>query len=65
MFGMETQKRADLIHEMLEQMEAIYAELRLEYMDMAKKYDEAMVRIEEREADKIYLEDVLAGREVV
>ena len=53
MFGMETQKRADLIHEMLEQMEAIYAELRLEYMDMAKKYDEAMVRIEELEADKI------------
>lgn len=36
MFGMETQKRADLIHEMLEQMETIYAELRLEYMDMAK-----------------------------
>ena len=65
MFGMETQKRADLIHEMLEQMEAIYAELRLEYMDMAKRYDEAMVRIEELEADKIYLEDVLAGREVV
>ena len=29
------------------------------------KYDEAMVRIEELEADKIYLEDVLAGREVV
>ena len=65
MFGMETQKRADLIQEMLEQMETIYAELRLEYMDMAKKYDEAMVRIEELEADKIYLEDVLAGREVV
>lgn len=65
MFGMETQKRADLIHEMLEQMETIYAELRLEYMDMAKKYDEAMERIEELEADKIYLEDVLAGREVV
>ena len=65
MFGMETQKRADLIHEMLEQMETIYAELRLEYMDMAKKYDEAMERIEELEADKIYLEDVFAGREVV
>ena len=65
MFGMETQKRADLIHEMLEQMETIYAELRLEYMDMAKKYDEAMRRIEELEADRICLEDVLAGREVV
>ena len=65
MLGLETQKRADLIHEMLEQMEAIYAELRLEYMDMAKKYDEAVERIEKLEADKIYLEDVLAGREVV
>jgi len=65
MFGLETEKRADLIHEMLEQMEAVYSDLRLEYLDMAKKYDEAMERIEELEADKIYLEDVLAGREVV
>ena len=65
MFGLETEKRADLIHEMLEQMEAIYSDLRLEYLDMAKKYDEAMERIEALEADKIYLEDVLAGREVV
>jgi len=65
MLGLETQKRADLIHELLEQMEVVYSELRLEYLDMAKKYDEAMERIEELEADKIYLEDVLAGREVV
>ena len=65
MFGLETEKRADLIHEMLEQMEAVYSDLRLEYLDIAKKYDEAMERIEELEADKTYLEDVLAGREVV
>ena len=65
MFGLETEKRADLIHEMLEQMEAVYSDLRLEYLDMAKKYDEAMQRIEELEVYKIYLEDVLAGREVV
>ena len=65
MLGLETQKRVDMIHEMLEQMEEIYSDLRLEYLDMAKKYDEAMERIEELEADKIYLEDVLAGREVV
>ena len=65
MIGFETQKRADLIHEMLEQMETIYSELRLEYLDMAKRYDEAMERIEELESNKIYLEDVLAGREVV
>lgn len=65
MLGLETQKRADLIHELLEQMEVVYSELRLEYLDMAKKYDEAVERIEKLEADKIYLEDVLAGREVV
>ncbi len=65
MFGSGTEKRVDLIHEMLEQMEEIYSDLRLEYLDMAKKYDEAMQRIEELEVDKIYLEDVLAGREVV
>ena len=65
MFGSGTEKRVDLIHEMLEQMEEIYSDLRLEYLDMAKKYDEAMQRIEELEADKIYLEDVLAGREAV
>ncbi len=65
MFGLETQKRADLIYELLEQMEMVYSELRLEYLDMAKKYDEAIERIDELEADKIYLEDVLAGREVV
>ena len=65
MLGLETQKRADLIRELLELMEVVYSELRLEYLDMAKKYDEDMIRIEELEADKIYQEDVLAGREVV
>jgi len=65
MFSSGTEKRVDLIHEMLEQMEEIYSDLRLEYLDMAKKYDETMQRIEELEVDKIYLEDVLAGKEVV
>ena len=63
MFRSETQKKAEMIHEMLEHMEDIYSDLRLEYMDMAKMYDEAMERIEELEADKIYLEDIIAGRE--
>ena len=65
MFSSGTEKRVDLIHEMLEQMGEIYSDLRLEYLDMAKKYDETMQRIEELEVDKIYLEDVLAGKEVV
>ena len=59
------EKKADSVMELLEHMEELFTDLRLEYMDMAKKYDEAMERIEELEADKIYLEDVLAGREVV
>ena len=45
MFGLETEKRADMIHEMLEQMDEIFSDLRLEYLDVAKKYDEAMERI--------------------
>lgn len=63
MFGLETQKKTDLIHEMLEQMEDIYFDLRLEYLGMAREYDEAMERVEKLEAEKIYLEDILAGRE--
>ena len=51
--------------ELLEHMEELFTDLRLEYLDMARRYDEAMERVEELEADKIYLEDVLAGREVV
>ena len=65
MFGLETQKKTDLIHlihEMLEQMEDIYFDLRLEYLGMAREYDEAMERVEKLEAEKIYLEDILAGR---
>ncbi|HCI73945.1 MAG TPA: hypothetical protein DHV42_05325 [Lachnospiraceae bacterium] len=62
MFGLETQKKTDLIHEMLEQMEDIYFDLRLEYLGMAREYDVAMERVEKLEAEKIYLEDILAGR---
>ena len=65
MFELETQKKADMILAMLEQMEEIYTALRLEYLDMAKMYDEAIERVEDLEAEKIRLEDILAGREVV
>lgn len=59
------EKKADSVMELLEHMEELFTDLRLEYLDMARRYDEAMERVEELEADKIYLEDVLAGREVV
>ena len=63
MFELDTQKKADMILAMLEQMEEIYTDLRLEYLDMAKKYDEAKERTDELEAENIYLEDIIAGRE--
>ena len=65
MFELDTQKKADMILAMLEQMEEIYTALRLEYLDMAKMYDEAIERVEGLEAERSRLEDILAGREVV
>ena len=65
MFELKTQKKADMVLAMLEQMEKIYADLRLEYLDMAKMYDEAIERVEGLEAERSRLEDILAGREVV
>ena len=47
------------VKEMLEQAEDIYTELRLEYLEMVKSYDDAMDRITELEADKVYLEELL------
>lgn len=40
-------------------MEDIYTDLKLEYLEMARSYDEAMARIAELETDKIYLEELL------
>ena len=65
MIGFEDEKKTDVIREMLEQMEEIYTNLQLEYLDMARGYDEAMERVDELEADKIYLADLLSGREVL
>lgn len=59
MIGLQEDLKAARINEMLEQMESIYTDLRLEYTEMAKSYDDAVVRIEELEADKLYLEDLL------
>lgn len=65
MFGIEEEKKADSILEMLERMEELFSDLRLEYLEMARKYDEAMVKVEDLEADKLYLEAVIAEREAV
>ena len=63
MFNLEDEKKMVAIREMIKQIEELFTDLRFEYLDMARKYDDAMERVTELEADKIYLEDVLAGRE--
>ena len=55
----DEERRIVQTEEMLNQMEDIYTDLKLEYLEMARSYDEAMSRIEELEADKIYLEELL------
>ena len=55
----EDENRANHVQEMLEQIEEIYTNLRQEYLEMAKSYDEAIVRITELEADRIYYEELL------
>ena len=53
------------ISAMAEQIEDLFQDMRWELQDMARRYDEAMKRISELESDKIWLEDLLSGREVV
>ena len=59
MFGFDEEQRLIRTKEMLDQMEDIYTDLKLEYLEMARSFDEAMSRIAELEADKIYLEELL------
>lgn len=59
MFDFDEERRIMRTEEMLNQMEDIYTDLKLEYLEMARSYDEAMARIAELEADKIYLEELL------
>jgi len=53
------------ISAMAEQIEDLFQDMRWELQDMARRYDEAMKRISELESDKIWLEDLLTGREVI
>ncbi len=55
----EVENHITRVNEMLEQMEEIYTDLRLEYLEMAKSYDEAMERITELEADRVYYIELL------
>lgn len=53
------------ISAMAEQIEDLFQNMQWELKEMARRYDEAMERISELESEKIWLEDLLSGREVV
>ena len=53
------------ISAMAEQIEDLFQNMQWELKEMARRYDEAMERISELESDKIWLEDLLTGREVI
>ena len=53
------------ISAMAEQIEDLFQDMQWELKEMARRYDEAMERISELESEKIWLEDLLSGREVI
>ena len=58
MFCFETQKNEEEIREIFERIDELISDLRLEYLDLARKYDEAMERVEDLEADRLYQMDL-------
>lgn len=62
MFELERELRSTKAEELLSQIEDLFVEFRLEYLDMSRLVDDAEERIEELEADKVYLEEMLEGR---
>ena len=59
MYWFDNSYKIGHIKEMLEQIEDIYTDLRMECLEMTRSFDELMNRISELEADKIYLEELL------
>ncbi|MDO4418445.1 MAG: hypothetical protein Q4C02_09245 [Eubacteriales bacterium] len=62
MFSVNKQSHLKRANEMEKRIDEIFAELRLEYRDMEEWYDEALRRIEELEADIIYVEETRNGQ---
>ena len=46
------------VNEMMDQIDEMLSELRMEYGEMAKCYDEALQRIEELESELIFQEEM-------
>ena len=59
MFEMERKQRRTKAEELLSQIEDLFSEFRLEYLEMSRLVDDAEERIVELEADKVYLEEML------
>ena len=59
MFEMERKQRRTKAEELLSQIEDLFSEFRLEYLEMSRHVDDAEERIVELEADKVYLEEML------
>lgn len=55
--------KTEEVMEMMGQAESLLGDLRFAYLEMSRRYDEALEKMDGLVADKIYLEDVLAGRE--
>lgn len=53
MFGFEAQKKETEILEIFERIDEFILDLRLEYMDLARRYDETRERLEDLEADRL------------
>ncbi len=51
MFSFETQKKETEIREIFERIDDLISDLRLEYMDLARRYDETREQLEDLEAD--------------
>ena len=59
MFEMEREQRRTKAEELISQIEDLFSEFRLEYLETARILDDAEGRIVELEADKVYLEEML------
>ena len=46
------------VNEMMDQIDDMFSELRMEYRDMAKCYDEALQRIETLESELVFREEM-------
>ena len=62
MWNVWNERRSTKAEELLSQIEDLFSEFRLEYLEMSRLVDDAEERIGELEADRVYLEEMLEER---